>query len=280
MKAAKESENDNQAEYLAIYAIFKQFLENYANMTERWDLLEEMMSLRADFAFHHAVKGFGMDFEKALELLRSHNIGLSKLEQEQRDILVAALDNLVDFAVAEEFQMSDNLPDDIDLDNDETIDDCDAIFDRYNITYSNIENDDIEYAMGVAAGWLSYRENSVLTYMTQGDERVRPWHLALEGVSYRKSDFPAWLIPPIEHGCRCFLVEEDISVLGSASRLSQVEGSVILQKPDFINPVFEDSVCKGGRIFSPAHSYFTVPKKYKKRLQAISKRIKDKWLGM
>lgn len=280
MKAAKESENDNQAEYLAIYAIFKQFLENYANMTERWDLLEEMMSLRADFAFHHAVKGFGMDFEKALELLRSHNTGLSKLEQEQRDILVAALDNLVDFAVAEEFHMSDNLPDDIDLDNDEAIDDCDAIFDRYNITYSNIENDDIEYAMGVAAGWLSYRENSVLTYMTQGDERVRPWHLALEGVSYRKSDFPAWLIPPIEHGCRCFLVEEDISVLGSASRLSQVEGSVILQKPDFINPVFEDSVCKGGRIFSPAHSYFTVPKKYKKRLQAISKRIKDKWLGM
>lgn len=278
MKAAKESENDNQAEYLAIYAIFKKFLENYGDMAERWDLLEEMMSLRADFAFHHAVKGFGMDFEKALELLRSHNTGLSKLEQEQRDILVAALDNLIDFAVAEEFQMSDNLPDDVDLDNDEAIDDCDAIFDRYNITYSNIENDDIEYAMGVAAGWLSYRENSVLTYMTQGDERVRPWHLALEGVSYRKSDFPAWLIPPIEHGCRCFLVEEDISVLGAASRLSQVEGAVIFQKPDFINPVFEDSVCKGGRIFSPAHSYFTVPKQYKKRLQAISKRIKDKWL--
>lgn len=278
VQAAKESENDNQAEYLAIYAIFKKFLENYGDITERWDLLEEMMSLRADFAFHHAVKGFGMDFEKALELLRSHNTGLSKLEQEQRDILVAALDNIIDFAVAEEFQMSDNLPDDIDLDNDEAIDDCDAIFERYNITYSNIENDDIEYAMGVAAGWLSYRENSVLTYMTQGDERVRPWHLALEGVSYRKSDFPAWLIPPIEHGCRCFLVEEDISVLGATSRLSQVEGAVILQKPDFINPVFEDSVCKGGRIFGPAHSYFTVPKQYKKRLQAISKRIKDKWL--
>lgn len=241
-------------------------------MTERWDLLEEMMSLRADFAFHHAVKGFGMDFEKALELLRNHNEGLSKLEREQRDILVAALDNLVDFAVAEEFQMSDNLPEDIDSD------DCDAVFERYNLTYSTIENDDIEYAMGVAAGWLSYRDNSVLTYMTQGDERVRPWHLALEGISYRKSDFPAWLIPPIEHGCRCFLVEEDIDVLGESSRLAQVEGAAILQKPDFINPVFEDSVCKGGRIFGPTHSYFTVPKKYKKRLRAISQRIKDRWL--
>ena len=251
-------------------------MDNYGNLENRWDLLEEMMGLRADFAMKHAIKGFGMDFEKALDLLRSHNKGLSKLEQEQRDILVAALDNLVDFAVAEEFQMSDHLPDE--LDNDEAVDECDAIFERYNITYANIENDDIEYAMGVAAGWLSYRENSVLTYMTQGDERVRPWHMALEGISYHKSDFPTWLIPPIEHGCRCFLVEEDNSVLGNVDKLTEVEGGIILQKPDFINPVFEDSVCKGGRIFGPSHSYFSIPKKYKKRLKAISKKLKAKWL--
>lgn len=52
-----------------------------------------MMALRAEFAFNHAIKGFGMDFEKALELLRNHNNGLTKLEKEQRNILVAALDN-------------------------------------------------------------------------------------------------------------------------------------------------------------------------------------------
>lgn len=276
VQAAKESEDN--AEYLAIYAIFKKFLENYGDMTERWDLLEEMMSLRAEFAFNHAVKGFGMDFEKALELIRSHNDGLTKLEQEQRDILVAALDNLVDFAVAEEFQMSQNLPDDIDLDNSEAIDECDEIFKRYNITYSDVENDDIEYAMGVAAGWVSYRDNTVLTYMTQGDERVRPWHMALEGISYPKYEFPTWLIPPIEHGCRCFLVEEDLNIFGASSKIEQVEGAVMIQRPDFINPVFEDSVCKGGRIFGPAHSYFTIPKKYKNRLKTISKKIKSKWL--
>lgn len=253
-------------------------MENYGDTEDRWDLLEEMMSLRAEFAFNHALRGFDMDFEKALELLRNHNENLTQLEKEQRDILVAALDNLVDFAVAEEFQMSESLPEDIDLNNDEAIDDCDAIFERYNITYSNIENDDIEYAMGIAAGWLSYRDNSVLTYMTQGDERVRPWHLALEGISYRKSDFPSWLIPPIEHGCRCFLVEESIDLLDAASKINQVEGAIEVQKPDFINPVFEESVCKGGRIFSPAHSYFQIPKKHKKRLKAISARIKKKWL--
>ena len=56
----------------------------------------------------------------------------------------------------------------------------------------------LQYAMGVAAGWVSYSESTVLTYMTQGDNRVRPWHLGLEGTSYRKANFPAWLIPPID----------------------------------------------------------------------------------
>lgn len=272
------SDDDDKAEYLAIYSIFQKFLENYGNMEDRWDLLEEMMVLRAEFAFNHAVKGFGIDFEKALELLRNHNDGLSKLEKEQRDILVAALDNLVDFAVAEEFQMSEALPESIDMENGEDIDECDEIFKRYNITYADIENDDIEYAMGIAAGWVAYSDNTVLTYMTQGDERVRPWHLALEGTSYRKADFPSWLIPPIEHGCRCFLVEESLDLLNDVNRLAKVEGAVILDKPDFVNPVFEESVCKGGRIFGKAHSYFQIPKKYKKRLRSISAKIKEKWL--
>ena len=173
-----DNDDEDKAEYLAIYAIFKKFIEDYGDMEERWDLLEEMMALRAEFAFNHAIKGFGMDFEKALELLRNHNDGLTKQEKEQRDILVAALDNLVDFAVAEEFQMSDELPDDIDLDDEGLLDECDDIFNKYNVIYADVENSDIEFAMLIAAGWITYRETTVLTYMTQGDNRVRPWHLA------------------------------------------------------------------------------------------------------
>lgn len=234
------------------------------------------MTLRAEFAFNHAIKGFGMDFEKALELLRNHNDGLTKLEKEQRNILVAALDNLVDFAVAEEFQMLENLPDNFNIDNEADLTEAENVFHRYNSIYANIENEDIEYAMGIAAGWILYSNNTVLTYMTQGDNRVRPWHLALEGTSYRKVSFPAWLIPPIEHGCRCFLVEESADVLNQ-SKLSQVMGQII-EMPDFVNPVFKESVAKGGRIFSDAHSYFIIPKKHKKRLRTIANKIKDKWL--
>ena len=125
------------------------------------------MTLRAEFAFNHAIKGFGMDFEKALELLRNHNDGLTKLEKEQRNILVAALDNLVDFAVAEEFQMLENLPDNFNIDNEADLTETENVFHRYNSIYANIENEDIEYAMGIAAGWILYSNNTVLTNLTR-----------------------------------------------------------------------------------------------------------------
>lgn len=245
-------------------------------MDDRWDLLEEMMRLRAEFAFNHAIHGFGMDFEKALELLRNHNEGLTKLEKEQRDILVAALDNLVDFAVAEEFQMMKALPKNFNVNEDDDLTECESVCKLYNKTYAKIENEDIEFAMGVAAGWVTYSDNTVLTYMTQGDNRVRPWHMALEGTSYPKHSFPAWLIPPIEHGCRCFLVEE--SPIFGKSNLANVVGQVT-EMPDFISPVFRESVAKCGRIFSDAHSYFTIPKSYKKRLRSIAQKIKEQWLA-
>lgn len=37
----------------------------------------------------------------------------------------------------------------------------------------------------------------------------------------------------------------------------------IIEMPDFVNPVFKESVAKGGRIFSDAHSYFIIPKSIK-----------------
>lgn len=260
---------------MAIYAIFQQFLQNYDDMESRWALLESMMDLRAEFALHHAIQGFDMDFEKALALIRGYNNGLSGLEREQRDVLVAALDNLVDFAVAEEFQMMQALPEDVDLDDEEDVAACEDVCRRYNQTYAGVENEDIKYAMGIAAGWVVYSNDTVLTYMTQGDERVRPWHMALEGTSYPKSSFPDWLIPPIEHGCRCYLVEENGDIVGQ-SKASKVMAQVT-EMPDFVSPVFKESVAKGGRIFSEAHSYFVIPKKYKKRLRAISNKIKNKW---
>lgn len=243
------------------------------------------MSLRADFAIHHAVRGFGMEYDEALELVRSAEDGLTEQEKAKRNIIVAAIDNLVDFAVAEEYQMIEDLPDiedfeegneDIEEGEEEDIyDELIKICKRYNYQYANVENMDIEYAMIIAAQLLSISSSSVLTYMTQGDERVRPWHLQYEGFSALKSNFPAWLIPPIEHQCRCYLVEDTIgSLAGVSNNIVRV-----LSIPDWFNPTFKESVALGGRIFSDEHPYFSIKDEYISVLREIADRIKQQYFN-
>ena len=232
------------------------------------------MAMRADFAIHHALRGFGLDYESALEMLRSADEGLTKEDKDRRDIIVAAIDNLVDFAVAEEYQMATELPDFEELDE-EKKEVCEAIFAKYNNRYALIENKDIEYAMIIAAQLVAISNQTVLTYMTQGDERVRPWHLQYEGFSAPKSQFPGWLVPPIEHACRCYLVED--SVIGKTP--ADVQGAVVNvpEMPDWFNPTFKECVAFGGRIFSDAHPYFQVDPLHEPILQDIASRIKSKY---
>ena len=274
-KKSPEADNEEQEkEYLALLAIFIKLLDAISEDMNQWEVLEELMALRAEFAIRHAIKGFGMNYEQALELVRNYEGDLSDRQKEERNILVAAIDNLVDFAVAEEYQMSVELPDIEDLDE-ENLEMLEAICHKYNFRYANIENLDIEYAMIVAAGLVAVSSQTVLTYMTQGDERVRPWHLQYEGYSAPKSQFPAWLIPPIEHGCRCYLVEE--SVFAKITRV-EASSSKRPKMPEWFNPVFKESVALGGRIFSDDHRYFECDEQHTDKLREISSRIKSKYL--
>ena len=188
-------------------AVFIRFIESHANETESQEILEELMNLRADFLIQHALSGFDIDYDEALEMLRNAE-GLNDGQSAKRNIIVAAVDNLIDFAVAEEYQMARELPSFDDEEFDE--DDYEEIFEKYNKRYAEVENSDAEYAMIIAAGLINVADSTMLTYMTQGDERVRPWHLQYEGFTAPKSQFPAWLIPPIEHQCRCYLAEDNI----------------------------------------------------------------------
>ena len=205
-----------------------------------------------------------MDFDEALSILRNHNNFTTERDKQQHEILVAAIDNLIDFAAAEEMKMISELPEEF---NEECLLDYETICEQYNLTYAEVENEQVLFAAKMAAWWMAVNAESVITYMTQGDERVRPWHLSLEGVSYRKSEFPAELIPPIEWGCRCYLI---------ANGFAAVRASLSIDKcRSMVDPVFRESLATGGRIFTDAHRYFDVP--LPEFAQKIVKRIKSKF---
>ena len=119
----------------------------------------------------------------------------------------------------------------------------------------------------MAAWWIGVADQSIVTYMTQGDERVRASHLSLEGISYRKSEFPAELIPPIEWACRCYLISDGIASVHGA-----LPAGTDFRK--LVNPVFTESLATGGRIFADSHPYFREP--LPKKAREIAERIKRK----
>ncbi|MCS3352343.1 phage minor head protein [Bacteroides uniformis] len=156
--------------------------------------------------------------DRALEILKNHNSFTTERERQQRDILIAAIDNLVDFAAAEEYSMLGELPETAD---EQDMEAHEKICRRYNLVHAEEENNQVFFAASMAAWWMAVDMDTVLTYMTQGDERVRAWHLSLEGISFRKSEFPPELIPPIEWGCRCFLVAEGSPLSGRLCRIRE-----------------------------------------------------------
>lgn len=277
------SDEDKEKEYLAILAIFERFLDERDGMEEPWEVMEELMALRADFAIHHAIHGFGMEWDDAIQLIQSNFESLSEFDRARADIIIAAINNLAEFAVAEEYQMMSEADDvaeearEKELDEDEIRELLVGVCKTYNSQYANVENLDIEYAMMIADALVVIPADRELMYMTQGDERVRPWHLQYEGFTAPKSRFPEWLIPPIEHQCRCYLVEVD----DANFKLDKVQNAAlkIPSMPDWFNPTFKESVALGGRIFSDEHPYFQVNTNDSGRLAEIVQRIKEKYLN-
>lgn len=254
-------DNNQKEEYLLILAAFQHLMDSLEDSAVSWQMMEEIITLRTASLYSRVLEGLRMDFDRALELLRNHNEFTTLQDKELRDILVAAIDNLVDFAAAEEYAMMNEV-------SESGNEDYEGICEKFNLTYAETENEQVRYAAGMAGWWIGQSSDTLITYMTQGDERVRDTHLALEGLTYPKRDFPSDLIPPIEWRCRCYLLTD--------SSESHVFASLKSDYRKKVNPIFSESLAKRGRIFTEAHPYFTSSFRKNTQLKTITQRLKDK----
>lgn len=260
-------EDGTKGEYPLILAAFRHLIESLEDSAESWHIMEEIILLRTASLYSRVLEGLKMDFDKALELLRNHNDFTTLLDKEKRDILVAAIDNLVEFAAAEEYTMMDDVRE---HSQDEGFEDYEGICEKYNLTYAETENGQVLYAAGVAGWWINQSSDALITYMTQGDERVRESHQVLEGLTFTKSNFPSDLIPPIDWRCRCYLHSDGNEASVSASLKTDYRKKV--------NPVFAESLAMKGRIFSESHPYFTSAFRKNRKVQTIIRKLKNKLL--
>lgn len=266
---------EEPSSYKEMKEVFFKYLKVMGYKQTRWQYLKNLSKLRFKDAMNKALQGFGVTYKEARDIVEKKDDSNDKYV-----VISAAINNLSQFSVYEEFSLFDELPDPEGYDSyDEYLDECEEIFSLYNKNYASIENDDVFHSMLVAAAFSAYHDNTIITYITQRDDRVRPWHAALDGLSYPKHSFPDWMIPPIEHGCRCFLEEENSEgVIASIHNASNKKSEEELKKES--NPVFKESVAKGGRIFSLEHSYFSsvAKKSDKKKLNRIAREIANEWI--
>lgn len=288
-----DEKSQHEKEYQELFALFVNFLKNI-HTGSREEALYALSELRADLAISHAFKGFNIDEEEALLLLRNLNDdNLTQLDKDTRNRLIAAVNNIIEFAVCEEYQVAQkadeiyqhNLEEleeeeeeyDIDFNDPEETDEYYAMFGLYNDTYAAVENGDIEYAMGIAYNWIRTAATEYLTYWTMNDAKVRPWHMELQGYTARRDEFPAWMIPPIEYHCRCYLISQSgEEVDGKAENIRKVKAKVP-QKPKWLSDVYSESVATCGRIFGASHPYFQVDEKDKDMLNGFVEQIKSKY---
>jgi len=267
----KDITND---EYVTLLAILRGFLEDFYNNPSLYMTHTELMEQRAVFALNHAFNGYGLSFERAMNIVKlENNDGLTDIQIEERDMLIGLIDNIINFSVAAEHQTLMSISEDREksVDMEEFMITAINTFSKYNKTYAGIENEDIFFALGLAAEWLRFDAETILQFTTQGDERVRDSHNAINGLRYRKKDFPAALIPPIDHGCRCYLIDT-----------GSTDGRKLTNKPnvsklidDATNPAFKYNVATSGQMFGEDHPYFEIGSSYLSILGATVTKIKS-----
>ena len=264
----EDNKQEKTEQYLLMLKAFEEaiYLIGEENEYDVWTIIGVLSEIRAKYLFGIVADNLLLSYEYAIDIVKNNiDKGKDEVTDNRALVLLSALDNILDFVIGEEYTMFTEMPPEFD-----DVEDVEDVFEKYNWRYANIENDVVEQAAMVAFTWMHLDSQYLIQYTTQRDERVRVSHAMIDGLMFPKDDFPEELIPPVDYGCRCFLVntgemDSDKSSLGNLAWVSMV------------NPVFKESLAKGGRIFSD-HTYLDIPEEHQDNVGEIKERILELWL--
>lgn len=122
----------------------------------------------------------------------------------------------------------------------------------FNETYLQTEYDTAMQSAIMAHKWDTM-QSEYLEFSTVGDDRVRPEHAALDGLTYPKNH-PIWnrMYPPLAWNCRCTVVPGIASKYNPKDEVS-VEKQIA---QDVKGTIFDNNVGKTRLIFKDNHPYY------------------------
>lgn len=133
----------------------------------------------------------------------------------------------------------------------------------YNTQYLSAEYNHAVASSQMASKWLGFKnlqdDFPNLVYQTAGDDRVRPSHVALDGI-VKPMDDTFWNTnyPPNGWNCRCDVDATDAALSSNTPNVSN-------------DPMFNNNVGKDGIVFPKSHPYYEASKAQAKRVTDIAK---------
>lgn len=133
----------------------------------------------------------------------------------------------------------------------------------FNKTFAITEYEHVQHALSVAGIWRGIGDNdTILEYITVGDDRVRDNHRLLEGVRRRKSDsFWDAFMPPWEYGCRCTVIDTGTTDGRTINKDRKIPDESVVPKE------FRNNVGETGIVFGKSHPFFQVPEGHLDRIR-------------
>ena len=136
--------------------------------------------------------------------------------------------------------------------------DVSAIRDKYNRNWLHAEYNFAVASSQMAAKWAEQSADADicdLTYSTAGDDKVRPDHAALDGVTLPVEDpFWSYAYPPNGWNCRCNVIRtlKGTRPLSNSERCQET----FMQTTEGREEIFRYNPGKEGVIFPPHHPYY------------------------